>query len=302
MPDSLVQRIKNNEWWQGSVIKASRLDDELKGESDDDYWVVASQTCNLYNENFERVPEFEIVAAKKVESANPAFIKGDNPRTLHARGRLGDDLAFFSLEIQRRAWVPRNLLAELGRPDFHLIDEPKDSDPSWLKNQWLDTFSGWMGRSYTRVALPDDFNDALVSSKIKDVLHSKLTKHAEKLYGIYISLSPDSDDPWQGVLGLMPPPYLLSIKLVTYNNEDPLPLRDSLISMLFDNSIEAGRDSAGSKLYTSRAALAREHNIRIIKQSIEAVTTGGIYLDDLKEYIRYSLVDHFSSAAMASPE
>ncbi|MDA7086641.1 hypothetical protein PH586_09650 [Pseudomonas sp. SA3-5] len=301
MSSALAEAIKQGEWWQGSVLRANRLDGDLQGSTDDDYWVIASQTCNLYSQNFEQIPVFEIVSAKKIEKPDPAFVKGDHPRILHVRGRLDAELVYFAIDIQRRAWLPRQILAEIGRPDFHLIDEPKEGGDNWEKNQWLDAFSGWLGRSYTRVALPDEFNDALSSSRIKEILHSKLTKHADKLYGIFISLSPDSDEPWAGVLGLMPPPYLLSIKLVTYNDEDPSALKDALAKQLFDATIESGRDETGKKTLISRADLARSHRVRIVKQSIEAVTTGEIYLDELKEYIRYSLVDHLSSASMASP-
>jgi hypothetical protein len=301
MSSVLAEAIKQSEWWQGSILRATRLGGALQGNSDDDYWIIASQTCNLYSKNFEQIPVFEIVSAKKIEKPDPAFVKGDHPRTLHVRGRLGTEFVYFAIDIQCRAWIPRQLLAEIGSPDFHLIDEPKEGAADWAKNQWLEIFSGWMGRSYTRVALPDEFNDALAGSKIKDVLHSKLTKHADKLYGIFISLSPDSDDPWTGILGLMPPPYLLSIKLVTYNDVDPAPLKESLIKQLFDATLESGQVENGKKILHSRADLARTHNIRIIKQGIDAVTTGEVYLDELKEYIRYSLVDHLSNASMASP-
>lgn len=302
MSSELAEAIKQGEWWQGSVLQATRLSNVLQGSDDDDYWIIASQTCNLYNSNFEQIPVFEIVHAKKIEQPNPAFSKGDNPRVLHARGRLDEDLVYFSIDIQRRAWIPREVLAKIGNPDFHLIDEPKEANTDWAKNQWLEVFSGWIGRSYTRVALPDEFNEALSNSRIKEIIHSKLTKQSEKLYGIFISLTPDNDEPWTGVLGLMPPPYLLSIKLVTYNNEDPTLLKNNLITQLFDASLENGHNAKGEKIYISRSDLARNHGIRIIKQGVDAVTTGQIYLDDLKEYIRYSLVDHLSNASMASPE
>lgn len=105
-----------------------------------------------------------------------------------------------------------------------------------------------------------------------------------------------------GYWDLCLPPICSSVKLVTYNDEDPSVLKDALIKQLFDATIESGRDETGKKkILISRADLARSHRVRIVKQSIEAVTTGVIYLDELKEYIRYSLVDHLSSASVASP-
>lgn len=299
MSEALADAIRIAEWWQGSIVHVTRLNHAAQNNGHD-YWIIATQTCNLYSKNFEQIPVFEVIAAKRIESLNAAFVKGDHPRTLHVRGRLGDDFAFFSVDIQSRTWISRNVLAEIGGPDFKLVDEPKGS-AEWGKNQWLETFSGWLGRSYTRVALPDEFNDALAASKIKDILHSKLAKHADKLYGIFISLALDSEEQWSGILGLMPPPYLLSIKLVAFNNEDPAPLKAGLIKQLFVDKVENGTDGDGNKILVTRAELAQQHNIRLIKQAIDAQTTAEVYLDELKDYIRYSLVDHLSSASMASP-
>lgn len=278
---------------------SAQLTDMLPSTEGAGYWVIASQTCNIYNADFEAIPVVEIVAAQRIDAINPAFVKGDHPRTLHVRGVMNGDVAFFSINILSRLWIPRQILSQTA-PEFHLFDEAPDTSPDWRKNQWLNLFSGWLGRSYTRVALPDEFNDALSYSKIKDVLNTKLTKQGDKLYGIYLSIAPDCEEPWEGITGLMPPPYSLAIKLVVDAGEDPSALKDALIEQLFEQKVVDNTSDEGEKI--TRSALAAKHGIRIIKQGIEAQTTEQISLDELRYYIRYSMVDHLSNATMAVPE
>jgi hypothetical protein len=84
--EALLSTIKEKKWWQGSVIPASSLG--LEDQSDANYWVIATQACNLYNPNFEKVPVFELVAARQIDGCNPQMIKGDNPRVLHVKCEL----------------------------------------------------------------------------------------------------------------------------------------------------------------------------------------------------------------------
>lgn len=61
-------QIKDRGWWQGSVVP----DGHLRSKSPTlvqgyDFWVLATQTCNLYNDNFDAVHSAEWVGAKKIE-------------------------------------------------------------------------------------------------------------------------------------------------------------------------------------------------------------------------------------------
>ncbi|MGE8100333.1 hypothetical protein ACQKP6_20700 [Pseudomonas fluorescens] len=296
----VVQAIKDGAWWQGAVIAASRVEHLHKIEGVD-FWVVASQTCNLYNQNFEKIPSFEVLAAKNIGECNPQFIKGDNPRILHLEAICEESTVYLEIDIQTRAWLPREAMAGLTAPDYLICDAFAEHDPNWIKKQWLDLFSGWIGRSYTRVALPDDFNTSLNDCRVKEVIEKKLTKHANDLYGIYISLLPDSEGPWNGILGLMPPPYQLSILLITYMEADLDSILSSFKKQLFNDKIASGKkDDNGKPIETTRAELAASFDIRIIKQGVQAMTIGEVSLLDLKQYVRYSLIDHHSNSMMAT--
>jgi hypothetical protein len=202
------------------------------------------------------------------------------------------------LDIQKRWWLPRRLLADIPAPTYHVRDAPRHVEQDWLKNQWQDNLAGWLARSYTRVALPNAFNEAMRVSRFKDVLENKLTKHKDNLYGIYLSIGADADEEWHGVPGEMPPPYLLNLVLVTHEDADPEVLKAQLLKQLFQDPIPDPENPTGVKI--TRAALAKRHKIRVVEAAIEAKSVSDLTLLELKSLIRYSLVDHLSNSSMAA--
>ena len=115
--------------------------------------------------------------------------RGDNPRILHIEASSkNNETITLELDIQKRRWLPRDLLSELPAPVFHVRDVKNEGDPDWLKSQWLDSLVGWLGRSYTRVALPDLFNESMNSARLSECLDDKLRKHKDDIYGIYIDV------------------------------------------------------------------------------------------------------------------
>jgi len=176
--EKLIAQITENRWWQGSVIPDKSLSGFVEQKSNIDYWVVASQTCNLYNPDFKKIPVFELIAGRKIDKCLPQFSKGDNPRIIHVEAFSDNGKISVEIDIQKRNWLPRHLLAELEKPIFNVQDSKCGDDP-YLKYQWLDNFIGWLARSYNRITLPDKFNEAMRLSRIEEVLQKKLTKHHE---------------------------------------------------------------------------------------------------------------------------
>lgn len=154
---------------------------------------------------------------------------------------------------------------------------------------------GWMARSYTRVALPDAFNEALSNSKIDSVLRDKLAKQAEHLFGIYLAISHDGSEEWSGPLGEMPPPYSLGILLVTTEVANHAQQETALRTLLFKTEITA---PDGNK--TTRAKYAQSFGLRVIEQDVSARNKSAITLSVLNDYVRFSLVDYLSDSSMSS--
>jgi len=296
LQDDTLTIIKGNNWWQGAIIEGCHLKELVPREhSHIKWWVVASQTCNLYNADFEKVPVFEIIAATQIDQCAKAMTKGDNPRTLHVKAQAQAETIALELNIQKRVWLLRESLRQIPSPKYQILDTKKANDSQWMKKQWLDNFIGWLARSYNRVALPDSLSNAIRTSKLRDIFEKKLSKHSESLHGIYLSIETDSDTPWDGTLGLMPSPYILNIVLVVFEDIDPEPIKRQLVKQIFYDSI---MDPSCTSNKTTRCELARKAGIRLIEEDIEVRSVAEITLLELKNLIRYSLVDHLSNSSI----
>lgn len=288
----LLNEIRKRKWWQGSLIPASVLPGKQEENKGIDWWIISTQPCNLFNPDFQKVPVFEIVAAFEIKECSPRMTKGDDPRILHLEVKSEDEIKALQIDIQKRMWLPRDLLAKLPTPQFHIRDDNSNKN-------WFDNFIGWMARSYTRIALPNEFNSAIQKSKIETIFKDKLTKHHEQLYGIYLAVDHDSDKEWREYLGEMPPPYLLEILLITYDDADPELLKNELIQHLFKNKVS---DPDDSEKQIVRADLANRYQVRIIESAISAKTMAGVSLKEIKGYVRYSFMDHLSNSSMATSD
>lgn len=296
--EKLLAKIKEKKWWQGALIPGTALSKCDANFKQSQWWIISSQTCNLYNINFHTVPVFEVVAAKEIECLDPIKLRGDNPRTLHLEARSDEKALLLEVDIQNRLWCPRKLLSELPAPTYAVIDTNREKDANWIKKQWLDNFIGWMGRSYSRVALPDAFNIAMNSSKLKEIFDKKLTKQSDNLYGIYFLIDSNIENHNSCRIGQLEPPYLLEIVLVTHEDIDPEPIKKQLLKQLFVDKI---KDPDNKEEFVTRANLARRNEIILIEAGIEVLSVTEITLHQLKSLIRYSHVDHHSDSTMAIP-
>lgn len=290
----LAGSIKALGWWQGSVISDQKLQGLPFDNSNESWWIVASQTCNLYNPNFCKIPVVELISARSIPKLEKSFSRGDNPRTLHIEA-IGDrGTIFLEVDIQSRTWIKRQLLVEIGDPDYEIVDSSRDTS-GWMNSQWLDNFAGWIARSYTRVTLPDDFNNILKKSKIQDVLNSSLMRNP-KLYGIYMNIASASEDEWNGTIGLMPAPYFLEILLVSDEDEAPDQIVSDLRQALFEDKVNF-KDLGNLEL--SRADVAQRIGLTIVPAGVTGLNIAQTSILDIKSSIRYTLNDFLSLSGEA---
>ena len=290
---ALQKEIKAKKWWQGALISGDSIP-EIKDEySNVEWWIIASQTCNLYSSDFKKIPVIEIIAAKNIAECDSSKTKGDNPRVLHVEAHSQQNVKInLEVDIHKRCWISRDLLAKIETPIYRLLDNTENAN-----HNWHDVFIGWLARSYTRITLSDEFNDAIVKSKIEKVILGYLRKQKDDLYGIYFLIERDADESWDGMLGEMPPPYQLGVLLVTYKGVDPEPIKNTFVSKIFDDPVQDPEDS-NKKI--KRAELAKRYGIRIIKQDIDARSLDAITIDDLKTYVRFTFIDYLSDSSMAA--
>lgn len=294
--NAAIAKLEADEWWQGSLIHRSNIADLAEHHPDCEWWVVASQACNIYSCDFQRIPVVELVGASAIKELGESR-KGGHPREidLSAKGSGGELL--IKVESQKRIWIPRRLLVDLEAPKFQVRNDR--TRPFTYETQWLDKFSSWLARGYTRVALPDAFNVALGKSQIRNILESRLAKkNHDDLYGIFMTITADDSDEGESELGVMKPPYDLGILIACYENVDPKPILAQLNKQLFKDMIK-DPDSADGSLTLTRAALAKRLGVRVIEQDIEVRPISDIYLSELlgPNTVRYNMVDHHSDSS-----
>ncbi|VVO08463.1 hypothetical protein [Pseudomonas fluorescens] len=293
--NAVLAKLQAGEWWQGSLIHSSCIANLAQKHPECEWWVVASQACNIYSCDFHSIPVVELVGATAITKLTE-YSSGFHPREidLAANGESGELL--IKAESQKRLWIPRSLLIEIEAPKFRL--ENIRTQPFTNQTLWLDKFSSWLARGYTRVALPDEFNLTLAKSKIREILETRLAKKKhDDLYGIFMTISADEQNETKGELGVLKPPYDLGILIACYENIDPQTILEQLAKQLFKDEIKDPKCKDGS-LTITRAALAKRLGVRIIEADIDVRSISNINLSELlgPNTVRYTMVDYHSDS------
>ena len=159
------------QWKQGSLIHRDGLD-ELDIRADAFVGIVASQDCDIAAHTAVE-PTVELMLASHVPRCETRNIDGRNPRLFD----LEFDGDSIRLAIRDRCNVEKLKLVELGAPMSRL---PKPG-----------SVSRWLGRRYTRVAWPDQFEKEIGSGRASKKLKRLLSRDDWELVPeLYFSLTP----------------------------------------------------------------------------------------------------------------
>lgn len=293
--------IKYQGWWQGSLVEDHVLREHFPSLPNDfDFWVLASQTCNLFNEDFKKIPVVEWVGARNILDAcckNPKFENGQNPRILQCRPNSNGEFLDIQCDINARVWTSRFLLQKILPFTFSLRD-----CGNLRKEKQKEIFIGWLARSYIRLELSDELAAAFKLAKITPVLNEKLTRNPDEIYGIFLIIAPDTDDPSEEKNAiqnpsLIFPPCNLEIVVVVYNSKIVDQELEKLKKIFSDLNFESNQKShslKGGDTKINRFELAREAGITITEDGLRVVTIGQWTVEDMRGAIRYSFVDFLS--------
>ena len=202
-------QLEEDGWRQGSVVSTSdiqQLIDIIGGISftDDLVLFVASQSCDIANNNVDTDPYIEFSVARKIDLAKGHLTHNKNPRILHMNVtcRTSDGDVFTEENLQLMAFERVVLHKE------SLVGLQPDSDRVFEDRQ-RKSYVAWLAARYSRPALPTKFNDLIRATDPKGKLRDKAKKGNEQLVGIYVEIIPDAeikDDESYNVnlLGLLP--------------------------------------------------------------------------------------------------
>ena len=283
-------QIKDLGWWQGSVVP----DGDLRSKSPTlvqgyDFWVLATQTCNLYNDNFDAVHSAEWVGAKKIERLAGAQASGSNPRRLHSTATTSEgtdpekDL-LLDCDIQARHWTPRRILSELTPLAVAFRDGEAVSD------RRKDSFIGWIARSYTRLELSDELNAAITQSKIKDIIDNVLHAHHELIYGVFLEIT----DEQESATVLVKPPCFIELTFVLHDATDEASVQATL-KEVENQQVDNPRYVPGPNV--SRK-IARKHVSQKFEIDYESAVrlTSQWSASQISKCVRFSFVDFLSNS------
>lgn len=273
------------------------------------HWVLASQTCNLFNCDFEKIPSVEWVGAReiKAEEVTNTLKNGLNPRRLHCHaGVSAGARRFFSCDIYARFWHDRKLLADITSDKLAL----KDENNAAQEDRQKDVFIGWLARSYTRIELSNELGKALKNGGVDKAITTLLKAHAKDIYGIFLNIAeraPDSangvddeDDeeetlpsPWKNPV-VIDPPAIVDITIVVRDAslvKSVLNLAKIEFTKQVDDPI---RPESGRTQKIPRTKLAERHGIYMTIDDNVVKTVSDWTAKDILRTVRYSLFDSLS--------
>lgn len=211
--EAWARQIQDLGWRQGCVFRPPEgAEAVLPGYLDlkpDEWLVVCTQSCSVCSKNFDAVPLIEVIAASPIAKFNPSHgdAKGKSSHTFHLPIKGVPGAEALLCKLGRRAFIPRRLLLD-WRPHG-----------TWLPDEALNSFKGWLANYYMRIALPDRLMDRLhaeggIRERVREFLAKELGdgRIAEDgVVAFYIKAGPDED---------LPPERLYEISLVVVCEDD----------------------------------------------------------------------------------
>lgn len=149
-------------WGQGSVFRPNDhvpIPAHLAAWPEDIWLVVCTQACGVVSPDIVRDPHVEIALAKAITkfSVRSPDATGKNVRRFHMPV-TGAAFAALDVDVNTRFFTPRRALL-LFDPDPEVR-----ADVTATRN-----LAGWLGRHYTRIALPNELVRRLVPSFFRDL-------------------------------------------------------------------------------------------------------------------------------------
>lgn len=203
--------LESNGWLQGAVVRSElaltlRPHVRIPNERDDAIFIVASQSCDIANNNLTEDPFIELSVAYPIDKIDGNCSFNKNGRKLHTTlKRFNDTEEIGSISIEIKA-------CEKFSVEKKMFLNATPDDTTRFFHDDLVGYVSWLGARYTRPALPTTFNERLSCADPRGKLKNKAKKINEKLSGIYVQLHPNGeigeDENYKvNLLGVVSPSY-----------------------------------------------------------------------------------------------
>lgn len=174
-------------WRQGSICRPSDALRHPSGQPADSFLVVLTQSCTVVARNWIANPSVELAVAVPTPgkfNAKAPEVTGKNLRKLVVPVE-GQGFDALEIDVNTRFFAPREKLLSLK--------------PEALRSS-VDVgrrIGGWMGRQYSRAALPNELVERLranVIPRIAKVLGKGAGALHEQVTGFFVGWEPDDED------------------------------------------------------------------------------------------------------------
>jgi hypothetical protein len=306
---SPAEKIRACGWWQGSVVPAAelaRLDPSPTLPKEPTHWIVASQTCNLYNPSLEKIPKmewvgaFELVEPRKQDSRMKF---GKNPRVLQCYATTKDGQAtWFECDIQQRHWSPRACLAN-AQPQLLALRDQLGGD--WTSQQ-KDIFIRWLGRSYTRHELSDELGYAFSKSSLGTAIENSVKGLDQDVFGLFLELKaaddgdkePETAPPAIPAIDVRPPcdvelTFVVAERIVEHRGDQPVSALSKIEEQANKEFARQYPDPRNNKAKTSAMERLRSANVRL---SLAFRSKADWTVDDIERTVRFTDPDYLSGS------
>lgn len=181
-------------WRQGSVVKreniASLYDNKFKQLEGELVLIVASQSCDIANNDLENDPFIELSVGRIIESQKGHLTFNKNPRILHTELFVKTQDA----EIYQSTFIELIAYKKIQIEKKNLIELSPDESKIFADSS-LAGYVAWLVARYSRPALPTTFNDRLTQVDPKNKRKKKAKSLNHLLLGIYVEIIPDTEIP-----------------------------------------------------------------------------------------------------------
>ena len=188
----LGNKLEKIGWRQGLVIKQADTKRilNLSGHplEDEIILIVASQSCDIANNNIESDPYIELSLSRPIDKLQGNLTHNKNARTLHTSLRTYTETA----AIETVQHIALKAYEKLLIPKEHFKNISPDQN-TLLSSESLEGYIAWLISRYARPALPTEFNRRLSTADPKDKLRDKAKKINPYLSGIYVDIYPDTE-------------------------------------------------------------------------------------------------------------
>ena len=145
---SIAQEIYRAGWRLGTIfIPNSSIDLSFSFNPENEVLIIATQSCTVVSQRFQSDPLVEAIGVRKLVDYKKRCPEatGKNQRKLHLElSKKSDGIQAIECDMNRRMFFDRKKLLDLT-PNVDIS----------IGNAETKKLGGWIGRSYTRIALPD---------------------------------------------------------------------------------------------------------------------------------------------------